>query len=217
VSYAREERTALCALLDEAGPDAPTLCAGWRTRDLAAHLVTRERRPDAAAGVAGGPLAGHTRRVQAAAAGRVPYPRLVELIRDGPPAISVFRLPGMDARANTVEFFVHHEDVRRASPGWEPRPVSRTVADLLWQRLRIARLLMRRVPVGVELVRDDLPTNPAREQVRIMARARTPVVTVTGHPAELTLWALGRVTAAKVKLEGGAADVRRLTESRWRL
>jgi uncharacterized protein (TIGR03085 family) len=217
VSYAREERTALCALLDEAGPDAPTLCEGWRTRDLAAHLVIRERRPDAAAGVAGGPLARHTRRVQASAASRVPYPRLVELIRTGPPATSVFRIPGVDGRANAVEFFVHHEDVRRASPGWEPRPLSRAVADLLWQRLRIARLLMRRVPVGVELVRDDLPTNPAREQVRIMARARTPVVTVTGNPAELTLWALGRVSAANVKLEGGDADVRRLTESRWHL
>lgn len=37
-----------------AGPDAPTLGAGWKTRDLAAHLVVRESRPDAAAGVIGG-------------------------------------------------------------------------------------------------------------------------------------------------------------------
>ena len=43
---------------DETGPDGPTLCEGWQTRDLAAHLVLRERRPDAAAGVMGGPLAG---------------------------------------------------------------------------------------------------------------------------------------------------------------
>ena len=64
MSYSREERRALCALLDETGPDAPTLCEGWTTGDLAAHLVLRERRPDAAAGVAGGPLAGYTARVQ---------------------------------------------------------------------------------------------------------------------------------------------------------
>ena len=51
MSYSREERLALCALLDETGPDAPTLCEGWTTGDLAAHLVLRERRPDAAAGV----------------------------------------------------------------------------------------------------------------------------------------------------------------------
>ncbi len=55
MSYSREERRALCALLDETGPDAPTLCEGWTTGDLAAHLVLRERRPDAAAGVAGRP------------------------------------------------------------------------------------------------------------------------------------------------------------------
>ena len=49
--YARPEREALCDLLTDLGPEAPTLCAGWRTRDLAAHLVLRERRPDAAPGI----------------------------------------------------------------------------------------------------------------------------------------------------------------------
>jgi uncharacterized protein (TIGR03083 family) len=46
-TLARAERAALCDLFDEVGPDAPTLCAGWTTRDLAAHLVIRERRADA--------------------------------------------------------------------------------------------------------------------------------------------------------------------------
>jgi uncharacterized protein (TIGR03083 family) len=55
VSYSRDERLALCTLLDKTGPDAPTLCEGWNTGDLAAHLVLRERRPDAAAGVIGSP------------------------------------------------------------------------------------------------------------------------------------------------------------------
>ncbi len=64
MSYSREERLALCGLLEKTGPDAPTLCEGWNTGDLAAHLVLRERRPDAAAGILGGPLAGYTTRVQ---------------------------------------------------------------------------------------------------------------------------------------------------------
>src|SRR5262245_11640860 len=92
VSYARDERTALCALLDETGPGAPTLCEGWRTVDLAAHLVMRERRPDAAAGLMGGPLAGHTRRVTELLSTRTPFPHLVQLIRSGPPPLSVSRL-----------------------------------------------------------------------------------------------------------------------------
>ena len=47
MSYSQEERLALCALLDKSGPDAPTLCEGWTTGDLAAHLVLREHRPAA--------------------------------------------------------------------------------------------------------------------------------------------------------------------------
>src|SRR5882762_622635 len=36
------ERRELCDLFLELGPDAPTLCEGWTTLDLAAHLVLRE-------------------------------------------------------------------------------------------------------------------------------------------------------------------------------
>jgi uncharacterized protein (TIGR03085 family) len=214
VSYARDERTALCALLDETGADAPTLCEGWRTRHLAAHLVLRERRPDAAAGMLGGPLASYTRRLTETMATRTPFPQLVEQIRSGPPALSPFRIPGVDERANLVEYFVHHEDVRRAAQGWEPRSVKNGLADALWQRLRMGRILFRRAPVGVELVRDDLAAVPGQQPVRMTAKAKTPVVTVTGHPAELMMWALGRTTAAQVRLDGSTDAVRRLSEAR---
>jgi uncharacterized protein (TIGR03083 family) len=40
-TLAQEERNELCDLMLETGPDAPTLCEGWTTRDLAAHLVIR--------------------------------------------------------------------------------------------------------------------------------------------------------------------------------
>jgi uncharacterized protein (TIGR03085 family) len=210
VSYARDERTALCALLDQAGPEAPTLCEGWRTRHLAAHLVLREHRPDAAAGILGGPLSGHTRRVTEALATGTSYPRLVERIRGGPPALSPFRLRGMDERVNLLEFFVHHEDVRRAAQDWEPRDMTGGLADALWQRLRLGRLLFRKAPVGVELVRDDITAQPGSQQVRMTAKAKAPVVTVTGHPAELMLWAVGRTAAARVRLDGTQDAVRRL-------
>jgi uncharacterized protein (TIGR03085 family) len=217
--YARDERLALCALLDSAGPREPTLCEGWNTRDLAAHLVLREHRPDAGAGLLGGPLAGYTRRVQRKLAERTPYPRLVETIRNGPPRLSVFGLPGMDERINLVEYFVHHEDVRRAQPGWEPRELSQGLTEVLWQRLGVARFLLRKAPVGVELARDDGPDSErgAPSRVRITAKARTPVVTVTGPPAELTLWALGRAADARVRLDGSEADVKALSARSWRL
>ena len=92
MSYSLEERLALCALLDKTGPDAPTLCEGWTTGDLAAHLVLRERRPDAAGGVIGGPLAGYTARVQQRIRARTPFGDLVRMIRSGPPRLSVMAL-----------------------------------------------------------------------------------------------------------------------------
>jgi uncharacterized protein (TIGR03085 family) len=217
--YARDERLALCALLDETGPRAPTLCEGWTTLDLAAHLVLREHRPDAGAGLLGGPLTGYTRAVQRKLAERTPYPRLVQMIRNGPPRLSLFGLPGADELANLVEYFVHHEDVRRAQPDWEPRELGQGLSEVLWRRLGMARFILRRAPVGVELARDDQPGPVASggPRVRITAKARTPVVTVTGSPAELTMWAFGRTTAARVRLDGSAAAVSAINEASWRI
>jgi len=218
MTHARNERLSLCALLDKAGPGEPTLCEGWRTLDLAAHLVLREHRPDAGVGVLGGPLAWHTRRVQSALA-RTPYPRLVETIRNGPPRLSVFGIPGADERVNLVEFFVHHEDVRRAQPGWEPRDLDPGLSELLWSRLKAVRFVFRKAPVGVEFARDDQPRPGATgsRRVRITAKARTPVVTITGAPAELTMWAFGRKAAARVRLDGNEADVRALSTASWHI
>jgi uncharacterized protein (TIGR03085 family) len=228
VSYSQEERLALCALLDKTGPDAPTLCEGWTTGDLAAHLVLREHRPDAAAGVTGGPLAGYTARVQQRIRQRVPFPDLVRMIRSGPPRLSVMALPGMDERVNAVEFFVHHEDVRRAADGWEPRALRSGESDMLWGRLRLARFMLRKAPVGVELARDDVapvtdntgtgntgPDNTGGVSYRITAKNATPAVTVVGSPAELTLWVMGRRAAARVRMDGIQAAVNKLAEANW--
>jgi uncharacterized protein (TIGR03085 family) len=215
VSYSREERLALCALLEATGPDAPTLCAGWTTGDLAAHLVLREHRPDAAVGLLGGPFAGYTARAHRRVRERTPYRDLVQAIRSGPPRLSVMGIPGMDERANTVEYFVHHEDVRRAAPDWEPRQLSAGESDVLWHRLRMARFLLHKAPVGVELARDDEDADG--QSYRITAKKATPMVTVIGSPAELTMWVTGRTGAAKIRLDGTEAAVSKLTGASWGL
>jgi len=220
MTHAQDERGALSDLLAELGPDQPTLCAGWQTGDLAAHLVLRERRPDAGAGVMGGPLAGYTRHIQSRLRARTPFPELVRLIRTGPPRLSAFALPGMDERLNLVEYFVHHEDIRRAQPDWQPRQIGADLADELWRRLRLAKLMLRRAPVGVELVRDDTGSQGratvASGRVRVTARARTPVVSVTGDPVELTMWTMGRTGATRVRLDGSDAAIAALTADSWR-
>jgi len=212
VNFARNERHALAALLGEKGPDAPTLCAGWTTKDLAAHLVTREHRPDAAVGIVIRPLAAYTASVQRRIGAQHSYAELVEMIRRGPPRLSIFALPGVDAAANAVEYFVHHEDVRRGSPGWQARELGTAVDDMLWRRLGVSRFLLRSAPCGVALQREGRPgTQP------IVAKRGTPTVTVTGAPAELTLWAFGRTSAALVNMDGDADAVARLGRATWGL
>jgi len=195
---ARTERASLSDLLDQLGGDEPTLCEGWRTRDLAAHLVLRERRPDAAAGIALPFLAGWTSRVQQSLASG-DFRRLVYRLRTGPPLLSPMRPARLDEAANGIEFFVHHEDVRRAQPQWQPRPLGRAVDDLLWRRLRfMARRTWRRAPHGVELVRADTGE-------RIVARpapAGAPTVTITAPPSELLLYVFGRRDHAIVERAG---------------
>jgi uncharacterized protein (TIGR03085 family) len=216
MGYARDERLGLCSTLTEVGPDAPTLCAGWTARDLAAHLVLRERRMDAAAGIPGGPLAGHTARVQRRLAERTPYTELIDTIRSGPPRLSPYGIAGVDERINTVEFFVHHEDVRRGQPNWKPRELLDGLSDTLWNRLSMARFLLRKVRVGVEFAREGTGDGEG-SAYRMMVRRGTPVVTVIGTPAELTLYTAGRRSAAQVRLDGTDAAVEMVTQATWRL
>src|SRR5918911_778957 len=114
--HARAERLTLAHLLTQVGPDAPTLCTGWTARDLAAHIVVRERRPLAAAGIAIRSLADRTARIQARFAGK-DYDELVDEVRR-PPLWSPLSNPLLDEAVNVNEMFIHHEDVRRAQPGW---------------------------------------------------------------------------------------------------
>ncbi|CAL9602395.1 hypothetical protein SUDANB145_05445 [Streptomyces sp. enrichment culture] len=205
-TFAKRERLLLAELLETAGPDAPTLCEGWRTRDLAAHLVVRERRPDAVGGAVIKPLASRLERVMEEYAAK-PYEELLQLLRSGPPRFSPFAVKQVDEAANTVEFYVHTEDVRRAQPDWTPRELDPVFQDALWSRLeRTARLLGRGVPTGLVLRRPDGQT--------AVAHRGTPVVTVTGEPSELLLFAFGRQSAAAVELDGDKEAIARVHETK---
>ncbi|MET7454436.1 TIGR03085 family metal-binding protein [Streptomyces sp. NPDC005574] len=205
-TFAKRERLLLADLLEAEGPEAPTLCEGWLTRDLAAHVVVRERRPDAAGGILIKPLAGRLERVMAEFAEK-PYGELIQLIRTGPPRFSPFSLKQVDEMSNTVEFYVHTEDVRRARPDWAPRELDPVFQDALWSRLeRTARLMGRSVPTGLVLRRPNGET--------AVAHRGTPVVTATGEPSELLLFVHGRHSAADVELDGEKDAITRLHEAK---
>jgi uncharacterized protein (TIGR03085 family) len=205
---ARAERLYLCELLEQSGPDAPTLCDGWTTRDLAAHIVVREGRPDAALGILGGPWAAWTERVLNGAASE-PYEKLLRLIRNGPPIWSAFRLPLVEGQANTMEFFVYSEDIRRAQPGWQPRDIDPELADFLWDRLRASgKTLLGKAKVGVIARRTDVADAP---EVKLKGGKQS--VTLVGDPAELVLLAFGR-TEHHATVEGEPEAVEAFTKAR---
>jgi len=187
---AQQEREVVCDLFVEFGPDAPTLCAGWSTTDLAAHLVVRERRPDSGPGIVWPPLSGYTDKVRRTVRDRTPWTELVEKVRTGPPAL----LRPFDGPMNTVEYFIHAEDVRRAQPGWEPRPLSPELADALWARVGPGGLA-KKVAATIRI------TSPGREAKE---QGSGPLLVVDGDPGELTLFGSGRQGAARVEITGDA-------------
>lgn len=207
VGLARTERLGLVAALRRAGPDAPTLCAGWTTRDLAVHLLLRERRPDATAGSFLPPLSGWTDRVARGYRAR-DFAALVDDIEDGPPWFSPFALT--DRYLNLAEMFVHHEDVLRggadAAGPWLPRKLSPELqAALQWPLRTVGRFTMARSPVRVSLGSDDGRT--------LLTVGRGEPVAVTGTVGELVLFAFGRAPV-DVRLTGAPDAVARLLHTR---
>ncbi|WP_433794254.1 TIGR03085 family metal-binding protein [Actinoplanes sp. CA-252034] len=203
-NYARSEREQLADLLTSTGPDAPTLCEGWTTRDLAAHLVVRERRPDSALGILVKPLAGLGERIRLARAA-LPYPELIGQLRR-PPVWSPISNPLVDPLANTMEMFIHHEDVRRGAGGWQPRALDRGLETTLHRNLKlIIRGSLRRLGIGADVEATGFPP------IRVGGEPR---VRITGDVGELAVFFFGRQRAARVAIEGGPELAERLRTAR---
>jgi uncharacterized protein (TIGR03085 family) len=192
MTAASRERAALVTTMRDVGPDAPTLCGDWTARDLAAHLVLRERRPDAAAGIMIPALAGYTARKQQRLTDTTDWPDLLDMVASGPPLYSPFKL--LDPLVNTTEMFIHHEDVRRAAPGWQPRELDGDLVSALRRQVRFAiRMSLGRTPAAVTLHDSDGTT--------LASVGKGPQCTITGAPPELLLFLSGR-DAARIEFTG---------------
>jgi uncharacterized protein (TIGR03085 family) len=164
------------------------LCEGWDARDLAAHLVVRERRLDAAPGILIPAFADYTERVQHQVSASTDWDVLVGQVADGPPLYSPFKL--LDPIANVAEMFIHHEDVRRARPEWEPRTLDdQTVAALRRPVAMMSRMTLRKAPAKVIL------RTPQGDTLATVGRGQE--IVITGDPGELLMFVArgeGRVT-----------------------
>jgi uncharacterized protein (TIGR03085 family) len=201
------ERAQLSDLFDDLGPEAPTLLEPWATRDLAAHLVLRERDYLAGPGlVLPGPWGRFAERRRTALA-RQDFPWLVATIPSGPPP-GFFRIGWVRRVANLNEFFVHHEDVRRAN-GRGPRTNQHALNEALWRNVSRAPWFLARRLGGAGL---ELQWAGTAKTVR--ARRGEPSARITGPPGELLLYLFGRQGAAQVEVSGPAAAVEAVRRAR---
>ncbi len=201
LAFDAQERRNLCDVFDELGPAAATLLEGWTTHDLAAHIVLRER--DLVAGpciALPGPFRRFAERRRVTLAKRRGFSWLVTRIRSGPPP-GFFRIGWVRSFPNLNEFFVHHEDVRRAN-GMAPRTLTPELEAALWRNVRRGgRYLGRRLrDAGLEI--EWAGTNE-----RLKARAGEPTARLSGLPGELLLYIFGRQSVAQVEVTGPADAV----------
>ena len=195
-NFAVVERRHLAALLRRVGPEAPTLCEGWLTRDLAVHLIERDSRPDLIAGTVLPKIPVLTKRAQEADA-QLRGQDWAELVAkvEKPAVYSPARLGPLDKRMNTAEFFVHHEDVRRAQESWHRRQLLQEEERDLWAALKLmGKPLLRPEQDSVLLVANGYGSVSA-------GKAKTSTVRIVrGTPSELLLWAFGRREQAEVAI-----------------
>lgn len=202
IPHDARERAELCARFSGLGPDAPTLCGGWTTFDLAVHLVVRERNPLSAPGIVlGGPFERLTDWGMARERRRG-YDDVVARVRSGPPLVP-WGLPVVRSLLNLNEYFVHHEDVRRAN-GDGPRTDRPELEDAL--RPVVSRM------AGVQLWRKKVDVELVDEGGRSLGRRGDRPPRVVGRPGELLLWLNGRGSVADVAFEGSEAEVSRLRD-----
>ncbi len=202
------ERAQLSDLFDELGPQAPTLLEPWTTRDLAAHLILRERDYLAGPGLVlpGGwsRLAERRRRALA----QRDFAWLSATFRSGPPP-GFFRIGWVRRVPSLNEFFVHHEDVRRAN-GRGPRTSEQALDMALWSNVTRARWFLARRLHGAGL---ELAWAGTAQTVR--ARRGEPTARITGPPGELLLYLFGRQSAARVDVSGPDAAIEAVRRARF--
>lgn len=203
-NFARSERLSLSALLRDVGPDAPTLCEGWTTLDLAVHLVIRDRYPGAlpanafpkAKKIDALAKRAHTREDELKA---LPWDKLVGLVAAGPGVLSPMGWGPVDQLANTGEFYVHHEDIRRARPGWSPRNILPELEAQLWNVCRPLAHSPGMRAQGPFVVR---ATDKGRHLGELhVGNTDEGARTLEGQPSELILFMFGRQDHARVTLQ----------------
>lgn len=191
------ERARLLSTMERVGGEAPTLCEGWNTTDLLRHLVIREYYPHLALT---SKIPGKFTQGQREAKARLEeadFEELLDEFRSSHQKYSPLQLSAVNKAFNTLEYVIHHEDVRRAQ---EPQ-LGRILLDQeqkeIFSSLKvISQLSFLKAPVKIVL---DAPGVGSTTVLASKRHDRT--VTIIGAPLEMALFAFGR-EKYKLQFEG---------------
>lgn len=222
-------RALLCDLVEDLTDEqwaAETMCQGWDTGDVVAHLLVREREPWASAGLLVPPLAWlhESRMASRKQSGRE---AMQQRLREGPPTLATLGIVG---RIQVGEDYIHTEDIRRGGAADVP---GRSRADLkpddgtgdaatdeiLWEA--VGRFSLQTLG-GIEADGTIALTDGQRSRAyalggRLARRAHEAdpdrTVTVAGPMGELLLFTTGR-HGARVEITGPDDLIEALRTSR---
>ena len=100
----------------------------------------------------------------------------------------------MDVLTNTGEFYVHHEDIRRARKGWEPRNILPELEAQLWNVCKPLAHSPSMRNEGPLIVRA-----PGNGELHV-GNTDEGAAVLEGKPSELVMYLFGRKDHAQVSL-----------------
>ena len=110
----------------------------------------------------------------------------------------------VDRTMNTLEYFVHHEDIRRAAPDWSPRELTEREQRALWKAISVAGKGLVR-PAGVPVELRWVGEDGEADRTATLRPGSDPVV-VAGAPAEIVMFCFSRPQNVGLELSGPPAS-----------
>lgn len=199
------EREQFAATFLALGPSAPTILPGWDAAALLEHLHLRERAPQLMLAQRLPDPLGRRARSALAQYRETPWEQRVASFRVAPGPLSP--IGRLDALSGQGELLIHHEDLRRAQDGWEPRRAPAVNEEGAWRSVGLMAPLAMSVRADVTLVSPLGGRN-------LRSRRSVGSLRVHGEPLELLLWVSGRDQVARVQVHGEPAALRALQDGR---
>ena len=204
MNFVTAERQRLIGTFERVGADADTLCEGWDAEDLLRHMVLRELFPHHGLFSKLPLKAADKSREHIDDIDTADYETLLETFKTGRHRLSPLQFGPVDRAMNTLEYVIHHEDLRRAQDPRLGRVLTPEEQGIIFSHLKaMAQMLFLKAPVQVILHSPEFG-----EFTAFATKRHKETVTLEGPPLELALYSFGR-NRADIELKGEPEAIRK--------